>query len=213
MFTFMITGEPSANREQASRRVIIVGVDDSAEAEAAARWAVREAELRKADVLLAYAYDVPILGPKRRAAAIAHGRQERQALLDEVTTTLTVPASMHIDQLIEIDSPGFLLPRLSENAELTVLGQDHPALKGRTPFGHVASTVASMSRHPIVAVPRGWMPRRDDRARSLWPSMDIMLPPAPSAMPSSRPASARPRCWWCIPHRWSSWRPASKIPG
>jgi nucleotide-binding universal stress UspA family protein len=70
MFTFMITGEPSANREQASRRVIIVGVDDSAAAEAAARWAVREAELRKADVLLVHAYDVPILGSKRRAAAL-----------------------------------------------------------------------------------------------------------------------------------------------
>jgi nucleotide-binding universal stress UspA family protein len=67
MFTFMIMGEPSANREQASRRVIIVGVDDSAEAEAAARWAVREAELRKADVLLVHAYDVPILGSKRLA--------------------------------------------------------------------------------------------------------------------------------------------------
>ena len=163
MFTFMITGEPSANREQASRRVIIVGVDDSAEAEAAARWAVREAELRKADVLLVHAYDVPSLGSKRRAAALGHGRQERQALLDKVTASLTVPASMHIDQLIEIDSPGLLLPRLSENAELTVLGQDHPALEGRMPFGHVASTVASMSRHPIVAVPRGWLPLRDDR--------------------------------------------------
>jgi nucleotide-binding universal stress UspA family protein len=163
MFTLMITGEPTANREQASRRVIIVGVDDSAEAEAAARWAVREAELRKTDVLLVHAYDVPILGPKRRAAAIAHGRQDRQALLDKVTTILTVPASMHIDQLIEIDSPGFLLARLSENPELTVLGQDHPALDGRMPFGHVVSTVASMSRHPVVAVPRGWMQRRDER--------------------------------------------------
>jgi nucleotide-binding universal stress UspA family protein len=163
MFTFMITGEPSANREQASRRVIIVGVDDSAAAEAAARWAVREAELRKADVLLVHAYDVPILGSKRRAAALGHVRQERQALLDKVTASLTVPASMHVDQVIEIDSPGFLLPQLSENAQLTVLGQDHPALEGRIPFGHVASTVASMSRHPIVAVPRGWMLRRDDR--------------------------------------------------
>jgi hypothetical protein len=94
--------------------VIIVGVDDSAEAEAADRWAVREAELRKTDVLLVHAYDLPILRPKRRAAAIAHGLQERRALLDKVTTTLTVPASMHIDQLIEIDNPGFLLPRLSE---------------------------------------------------------------------------------------------------
>jgi nucleotide-binding universal stress UspA family protein len=128
MFTFMITGEPSAKREQTSRRVIIVGVDDSAEAEAAARWAVREAELRRTDVLLVHAYDVPILGPKGRPAAIAHAREVRQTLLDKVTTTLTVPAAMHIDQLIEIDRSGFLLPRLSEKAEMTVLGQDHPAL-------------------------------------------------------------------------------------
>jgi nucleotide-binding universal stress UspA family protein len=163
MFTFMITGEPSAKREQTSRRVIIVGVDDSAEAEAAARWAVHEAELRQIDVLLVHAYDVPILGAKRRAAAIAHGRQEPQTLLDKVTTTLTVPAAMHIDQLIEIDRPGFLLPRLSEKAEMTVLGQDHPALEGRMPLGHVASTVASMSRHAVVAVPRGWTPHPSDQ--------------------------------------------------
>jgi nucleotide-binding universal stress UspA family protein len=163
MFTFLITGEPIANHQQTARRVIIVGVDDSAEAEAAARWAVREAELRKTDVLLVHAYDVPILGPKRRAAAIARGRQERQTLLDKVTTTLTVTAAMHVDQLIEIDRPGFLLPRLSEKAEMTVLGQDHPALEGRMPLGHVASTVASMSRHPVVAVPRGWTPRRSDQ--------------------------------------------------
>ena len=30
-------------------------------------------------------------------------------------------------------------------------------------FGHVVSTVASMSRHPVVAVPRGWMQRRVER--------------------------------------------------
>jgi hypothetical protein len=110
----MITGEPSEDSEPASHRVIIVGVDDSAEAEAAAQWAVREAELRKYDVLLVHAYEVQILPPRGRAAAIARGRQERQGLLDKVAGTLTVPPTMHLDQLIEIDSPGFLLPRLSE---------------------------------------------------------------------------------------------------
>jgi nucleotide-binding universal stress UspA family protein len=159
----MITGEPREGSEPASHRVIIVGVDDSAEAEAAAKWAVREAELRKDDVLLVHAYEVPSLPPRGRAAAIARGRQERQALLDKVARTLTVPPTMHLEQLIEIDSPGFLLPRLSEKAELTVLGQDHPALSGHMPLGHVANTVASMSRHPVVAVPRGWTPRHGDR--------------------------------------------------
>jgi hypothetical protein len=37
----MITREPSEDSVPASHRVIIVGVDDSAEAEAAAKWAVR----------------------------------------------------------------------------------------------------------------------------------------------------------------------------
>jgi hypothetical protein len=46
---------------------------------------------------------------------------------------LVVPPRMHLDQLIEIDSPESLLPRLSERAELTVLGQDHRALSGHMP--------------------------------------------------------------------------------
>ncbi len=83
-------------------------------------------------------------------------------MLDKAAGTLTVPPTMHLDQLIEIDTPESLLPRLSEEAELTVLGHDHPALGGHMPFG-TASTVASMSRHPVVAVPRGWAARADDR--------------------------------------------------
>jgi nucleotide-binding universal stress UspA family protein len=156
MFTFMLTGNRGENFEQSHRRLIIVGVDDSAEAEAAAKWAVREAELRKDDVLLVHAYEVPLLPSSSMAAAIAQGRQERQALLDKVAGSLAVPPWMHLDQRIEIDSPESLLPQLSERAELTVLGQDHRALSGRMHLGHTASTVASMSRHPVVAVPRGW---------------------------------------------------------
>jgi nucleotide-binding universal stress UspA family protein len=70
---------------------------------------------------------------------------------------------MHLDQLIKIDSPESVLSRLSEQADVMVLGHDHPALGGHTPFGHTTSTVASMSRHPVVAVPRGWTQPADDR--------------------------------------------------
>ena len=66
-----------------------------------------------------------------------------------------MPPTMRLDQLIEIDSPEALLPRLSEQAELTVLGQDQPALGGHMPLGHTASTVASMSRHPVAKAARG----------------------------------------------------------
>ncbi len=139
-------GERAGSGEQSSRRLIIVGVDNSAEAEAAAQWAVREAELRKDDVLLVHA-----------------GPQRHRALLDKIAGTLTVPPTMHLDQLVAIDSPESLLSRLSEQAELTVLGHDHPALGGHMPFGHTTRSVASMSRQPVVAVPRGWSPRADDR--------------------------------------------------
>jgi nucleotide-binding universal stress UspA family protein len=152
-----------SERAASRRRKIIVGVDDSAEAEAAAHWAVREAQLRKDDLLLVHAYELPLLPARGRAAAIEQGRQQRQALLDKFAGTLTVPPTMQLDQLIEIDSPESLLARLSEHAELTVLGHDHPAPGEHMPFGHTASTVASMSRHPVVAVPRGWTPRAGDR--------------------------------------------------
>ena len=163
MFTFMLTGDRGENSEQSHRRLIIVGVDGSAEAEAAAKWAVGEAELREDDVLLVHAYEVPLLPSSGMAAAIAQGRQRHQALLDKVAGTLVVPPRMHLDQRIEIDSPESLLLRLSERAELTVLGQDHRALSGRMPLGHTASTVASMSRHPVVAVPRAWTAPAGDR--------------------------------------------------
>ena len=80
MFTFMLAGEDSESIQQAHRRMIIVGVDDSAEAEAAAKWAMREAELRKDDLLLVHAYEVPLSSRGRPAALrllslspIAHG--------------------------------------------------------------------------------------------------------------------------------------------
>ena len=160
---FMLRAAGGESADQTRRRVIIVGVDASAEAEAAAQWAVREAELRKDDVLLVHAYKVPLVPASARAATVARGSQERQALLDRVAGSLVLPPTMHLDQLIEIDTPEYLLPRLSEQAELTVLGQDHPALGGHMPLGHTASTVASMSRHPVVAVPRGWTTRPHDQ--------------------------------------------------
>jgi hypothetical protein len=57
---FMIRGERGQNAEQARRSVIIVGVHNSAEAEAAGRAVGgARAELWKDDVLLVHAYQVP----------------------------------------------------------------------------------------------------------------------------------------------------------
>ena len=163
MPTFTRAGKRDNSAERPMPRLIIVGVDDSAEAAAAARWAVREADLRKDDLLLVHAYEVPLLPSQDMAPAVAYGRQEGHVLLNRVASSLAIPPRMHLDQLVEMDSPESLLPRLSERAELTVLGQDRWALKGSMPFGHTATTVASLSPHPVVAVPRGWMSPANDR--------------------------------------------------
>jgi hypothetical protein len=52
MFVFMVIGDREESARNARLELIIVGVNRSAAAEAAAQWAVREAELRNDDVLL-----------------------------------------------------------------------------------------------------------------------------------------------------------------
>lgn len=203
----------AAGEGAAGRRLIIVGIDDSAEAGAAAHWAVREAELRNDDLLLVHAYEVPLLPTTDRAAAIAQESQERRAMLDKAGGTLTVPPTMHLDQLIEIDTPESLLPLLSEQAELTVLGHDHPSLGRHMPFGHTASTVASLSRHPVVAVPRRWTVRADDR-RAIAVAVDgLIRPRVPSASPSPRRACAKFQCWLFTRYHRPNCRQASRTPG
>jgi hypothetical protein len=59
IFVFMVTDEREESARNARRRLIIVGVNGSAAAEAAAQWAVREAELRKDDVLLVPNFSKP----------------------------------------------------------------------------------------------------------------------------------------------------------
>ena len=213
MFVFMVGGGPSAIAESAPRRVILVGVDDSAEAEAAARWALQEAELRKVDLLLVHANEVPMLPPRGKATAQRRGREGRQALLDKITGTLALPPQMHLDQLVAVDTAESLLARHSERAELTVLGHDHPALAGHMPFGRTASAVASMSRRPVVAVPRGWIPWASD-LRPVAVAIDGRHAcPAPFATRSPRRACAGFRSLWCTLHRWLSCRPESRTRG
>jgi hypothetical protein len=71
------------------------------------------------------------LRPNKRACWAAHCKAAR---LDGDKSS---PARMLlISGVIETDSPESPLPRLSEHAQLTVPGQDQPALGGHMPLGH-----------------------------------------------------------------------------
>ena len=130
MFVFMVTGQREERARTARRRLIIVGRMAQPRRKRP-RVCRGEAKLRKDDVLLVQAYELPLVPKSLIAATVVSGRQERQTFLDKTAGALAVPPTMRIDQLIEIDSVESLLPRLSERAELTVLGKIHQHSAGR----------------------------------------------------------------------------------
>jgi hypothetical protein len=130
MFVFMVTGQREERARPARRRLIIVGRMAQPRRKRP-RVCRGEAKLRKDDVLLVQAYELPLVPKSLIAATVVSGRQERQTFLDKTAGALAVPPTMRIDQLIEIDSVESLLPRLSERAELTVLGKIHQHSAGR----------------------------------------------------------------------------------
>ncbi len=92
---------------------------------------------------------MPILPPRGMPAAIAQGREERKALLNKVAGTLALPPTMHLHQLIKTDTPESLLPRLSEKADLMVLGHDHPAFGGHVPYRDLSAGLSSAQHAPL----------------------------------------------------------------
>jgi hypothetical protein len=81
---------------------------------------------------------------------------------------------MHLHQLIKTDIPELLLPRLSEKADLMVLGHDHPALGGHWRAG-IRRAPSPACPSSAEAVPRGWRQRADDR-RHIAVAIDMTHP-------------------------------------
>src|SRR5436305_8890109 len=109
------------------RNVIVVGVDGSAAAEAAARWAAEEAERRGSGLDLVQAYSIPIgyAGPGamisplvfdevRHAAEASVGRMKSKLLSQHPGLVVRVS--------VGLTTPFAALRDASEHALLTVVG-------------------------------------------------------------------------------------------
>jgi hypothetical protein len=100
----MATGECGAGAEPARPRVIIVGVGDSAEVEAAHRT-VRDAEQRKDAVLLVHVCEMPILPPWGAVAGPPHGIRRAKRYSTLRAGGLVFQPTMHLVLLVKIDTP------------------------------------------------------------------------------------------------------------
>ena len=145
-------------------QVVAVGVDGSPEALAAARYAVRAADLRGLNLLMVHAYELPPLDVPMDEGILDACHQAARNLMADVAAQLVIPRQMRIDTVVQPDSPVVLLDDISRTVPLLVVGQDHLGWGERLTFGAVASHVGQKAQCPVVVVPGGWQaPRTVER--------------------------------------------------
>lgn len=139
-------------------RVVLAGVDGSAESLLAARWAARQAVLRNTELQLIHCYLEPYLGDGYVVSPEVGEQIEvaAQRVLDAAAEAVRGgQPDLPVRAALVYGDPRPTLLAASASAVLTVVGG-----KGRGRFaevivGSVALAVASHSRSPVAVVPSG----------------------------------------------------------
>ncbi len=153
--------------DSGSVRPILVGIDGSAPALAAARWAAREAAFRQAPIRLVDAFgwmpvhdaDDPLqLVPEARDALL---RSAEEKVAAAAAAVADVAPDLVVSQEVTTGTPAGLLVKLSADAQLVVIG--HRGQDGFTGLllGSVGSALAAHATCPVVVV-RGTADRPSD---------------------------------------------------
>jgi nucleotide-binding universal stress UspA family protein len=149
------------------RRTVVVGVDGSAEALRAVRWAVPEARRRRATLrlvtALAWTDDRMVgwpglgveYGDRLRAAA-------EHALAGAAAAATELDPDLPVEQDLVVGVPGGVLVEQSQDAELLVVGDRGLGRIGSALAGSVAVGLAARSACAVVVV-RGAEPPHDQR--------------------------------------------------
>lgn len=138
---------------------MVVGVDDSAGAATALRWALEEARLGVANLRVIHAWDWPYRGHLGEVADRTLGAKGFDAAARVVLSTLVDEAlhgtdsGVRIEQQVAEGSPAHVLIDAATGADLLVVGS-----RGRGGFeglllGSVSSQCAHHAPCPVVIVP------------------------------------------------------------
>jgi nucleotide-binding universal stress UspA family protein len=144
----------------ARRRPVVVAVDGSAYARAAAEWAAEEALRRGTSLSVVTVVESMAEGGRLMAEALSvgadHPAAPALALLDDTATGLMkAHPGLVVEQVGRMGEPVLALEELSDEAAVLVVGS-----RGRGGFAGLAVGSVSMhltlrSRCPLVVVPRG----------------------------------------------------------
>lgn len=146
--------------EMSGRRPILVGVDGSTASTAALEWAVAEAARRDLPVqavmihlpqgqIMIGAVPYDALPPTGIAAEHADCVRRLAATVGEVE-----PSGATVDQIVATGRPGEELAKLSENAEMLVVGSHGHSRLAEVMLGSVSSYCVHHSTCPVVIIPR-----------------------------------------------------------
>jgi len=145
-----------------SQPQVVVGIDGSATPQGAMLWAAAEAARRGASLLIAHAGDAEPADPLAPDVPNAFAR----LLLTEAEATLgEAGLDCPVSTVVSAENPVHLLTRLSEQADLMVVGSHGLGRRTSALLGSVAFRVAAHSRCPVTLVPTGW----DERAATRRP--------------------------------------------
>lgn len=142
-------------RSDESHSPILAGYDGSAASEIALRWAVREAQLRYAPLVVCHAWHWPVLIPAGDLSVQNAVRRSAEIVLGKaVSLAGTLAPRLTVRPRLETGSPAavLLMEAASASAELIVVGTRGLGGFDRLPVGSTAVQVAAYASRPVVVV-------------------------------------------------------------
>ena len=137
----------------ASRPFIVVGVSGQPESFPAARWAAREADARRFELVIAHAAPTPYGNPPWNSEVVDAMVVDAEAVVDEAMSHIVIPPHLSVRRVVEPIPPVALLGRLAEDAEFVALGRDNIAPFRRVTEGAVTAPICEAAPCPVVVVP------------------------------------------------------------
>jgi len=140
-----------------TRGGIVVGVDGSASAESAARWAADEAHRRELPLTIVHAVHLPdaLTAPLEPYDHAEHRRAEGRALLARIAANINAQyPDLAVTTELSAFSPAHALEAASHAASLIVTGTRGCGGFTGVLLGSVTHALAAHARCPLVVVPR-----------------------------------------------------------
>ncbi|EHR61887.1 universal stress protein [Saccharomonospora cyanea] len=149
-----------AHLDPAAPRRLVVGLDGSATAEHALRWAAEEAASRGGDVEVIAVRERDEFLPGTSYAFQPHGHRPvadeesvRAHLHDVVSHTVSPVGDVTLTETVATGDPATELIKASADADLLVVGSHRGGALSEVLLGSVAASCVRHARCPVVIVP------------------------------------------------------------